>query len=88
MLESWPGRERHAACAVQHPGPGSRDGEVPGNIVHHEYHIGEGRDKVAEVSKKRFRVRDTCGVAIDPGQNDVLILAITVCVDMMGHEGR
>ena len=64
------------------------DLDVQGNILDHEYRIGEGRDKVAEVSKKWFRVRDTYGVAIDPGQNDVLILAITVAIDMMGHPGR
>ena len=33
-------------------------------------------------------VRDSYGVAIDPGQKDVLILAVTVCIDMMAHEGR
>ena len=64
------------------------DLDVQGNILDHEYHIGEGRDKVAEVSKKWFRVRDSYGVAIDPGQNDVLILAITVAIDTMAHEGR
>jgi uncharacterized protein YxjI len=64
------------------------DLDVQGNILDHEYHIGEGRDKIAEVSKKWFRVRDSYGVAIDEGQNDVLILAVTVCVDMMAHEGR
>jgi uncharacterized protein YxjI len=61
------------------------DLDVQGNILDHEYHIGEGRDKVAEVSKKWFRIRDTYGVAIDPGQNDALILAITVCIDQMAH---
>jgi uncharacterized protein YxjI len=64
------------------------DLDVQGNILDHEYHIGEGRDKVAEVSKKWFRVRDTYGVAIDPGQNDVLLLAVTVAIDMMAHPGR
>ena len=59
------------------------DLEVQGNILDHEYRIGEGRDKIAEISKKWFRIRDTYGVEIDPGQNDVLILAITVAVDMM-----
>jgi uncharacterized protein YxjI len=59
------------------------DLEVKGNILDHEYHIGEGRDKVAEVSKKWFRVRDTYGVEIEPGQNEILILAVTVCVDQM-----
>jgi uncharacterized protein YxjI len=61
------------------------DLEVKGNILDHEYHIGEGRDKVAEVSKKWFRVRDTYGVEIEPGQNEILILAVTVCVDQMAH---
>jgi uncharacterized protein YxjI len=59
------------------------DLEVQGNILDHEFSIGEGRDKVAEVSKKWFRLRDTYGVSIDPGQDDILILAITVCIDEM-----
>jgi uncharacterized protein YxjI len=64
---------------------GGPDLEVQGNILDHEYTIGEGRDKVAEVSKRWFRVRDTYGVEIEPGQDDVLILAITACVDQMAH---
>ena len=64
------------------------DLEVQGNILDHEYRIGEGRDQIAEVSKKWFRVRDSYGVQIDSGQNDILILAVTVAVDMMAHEGR
>jgi len=59
------------------------DMEVKGNIVDHEYKIEEGRTRIAEVSKKWFRVRDTYGVEIAPGQNDVVILAITVGIDMM-----
>ncbi len=64
---------------------GGPDLEVKGNILDHEYTIGEGRDKVAEVSKKWFRVRDTYGVEIEPGQDDILILAVTVCIDQMSH---
>ena len=59
------------------------DMEVKGNIVDHEYKIEEGRTRVAEVSKKWFRVRDTYGVEVAPGQNDVIILAVTVGIDMM-----
>jgi uncharacterized protein YxjI len=33
-------------------------------------------------------VCDTYGVAIHPDQNDVLILAVTVAIDMMAHAGR
>jgi uncharacterized protein YxjI len=59
------------------------DLDIQGNIVDHEYRIEEGRTKVAEVSKKWFRVRDSYGVEIAPGQEDILILAATVAIDMM-----
>ena len=62
------------------------DMEAQGNIVDHEYEIERDGDKVAEVSKKWFRVRDTYGIEIEPGQDDALILAITVCIDQMTHD--
>ncbi len=68
-----------------------RDGpdlEVKGNILDHEYRIEEGRTKVAEVSKKWFRVRDTYGVEVAPDQDDALMLAISTALDMMAHSGR
>ena len=61
------------------------DLDVQGNILDHEYEIKEGRRKIAQVSKKWFRVRDTYGVEVAPDQNDIVILAITVAVDMMAH---
>lgn len=64
--------------------PGGQDLDVQGNLLDHEYRIGN----VAEVSKKWFRLADSYGVEISPGQNDVLILAIAVVVDMMAHSGR
>ena len=67
---------------------GGPDLDVQGNILDHEYRIGEGRQKVGQVSKKWFRVRDTYGVEVAEGQDDVVILAVTVAVDMMAHAGR
>jgi uncharacterized protein YxjI len=64
------------------------DLDIQGNILDHEYNIEEGRNKVAEVSKKWFRVRDSYGVEVAPDQEDVIILAVSVVVDMMAHEGR
>ena len=61
------------------------DLDVQGNILDHEYEIQEGRRKVAQVSKKWFRVRDTYGVEIAPDQEDVVILAVTVALDNMAH---
>jgi uncharacterized protein YxjI len=64
------------------------DLEVQGNILDHEYTIGMGHTKVAEVSKKWFRLRDSYGVEIAPGQNDIIILAVTVVIDELAHQGR
>jgi uncharacterized protein YxjI len=61
------------------------DLDVQGNLVDHEYSIGQGRDKVAEISKRWFRIADTYGVDIEPGQNDVVILAVTAAIDQMTH---
>ncbi len=62
------------------------DLDVRGNILDHEYSISQGHQRVAEVSKKWFRITDTYGVEIAEGQNDILILAITVAMDAMTHE--
>jgi uncharacterized protein YxjI len=59
------------------------DMEAKGNIVDHEYKIERGGHLVAEVSKRWFRIRDTYGIEIAPGQDDALILAVTVCIDQM-----
>ena len=56
-----------------------------GNIVDHEFEIEADGTKVAEVSKKWFRVRETYGVEVAPGQNDALILAIAVCIDNLAR---
>jgi uncharacterized protein YxjI len=66
---------------------GDKDMEAKGNIVDHEFTIERDGDKVAEVSKRWFRVRDTYGIEVAPDQNDALIIAIAVCIDQMGHVG-
>lgn len=65
---------------------GGPDLDVQGNILDHEYSIKRGWNKVAEVSKKWISLTDTYMVEIDEGQNDILILAIAVAIDMMAHD--
>ena len=62
---------------------GGADWDVQGNITNHEYEITSGRDKVAEVSMKWFRVRDTYGIEVQPGQDVGLVLAVAVALDEM-----
>jgi uncharacterized protein YxjI len=64
---------------------GGPDLDVQGNILDHEYTIKQGGDRVAEISKKWFRLTDTYGVEVDAGQNDILILCIAIAIDMMAH---
>jgi uncharacterized protein YxjI len=56
---------------------------VKGDIVDHEYKIERNGDKIAEVSKKWFRVRDTYGIEVEDERDAVLALAVSVAVDAM-----
>lgn len=60
------------------------DIDVTGNILAHEYRIGD----VATVSRKWFRIRDSYGVEVHQGMNDALVLAITVVIDQMTSDIR
>ncbi len=59
---------------------------VQGDITDHEYEVRRADERVAQISKRWFRVRDTYAVDVAPGQPEGLILALTVAVDWMGHE--
>jgi uncharacterized protein YxjI len=63
-----------------------RELTAKGNIVDHEYEIERDGHKIAEVSKRWFRVRDTYGIEVAPDENDALILAAAVCIDEMAHD--
>ena len=64
------------------------DLRVQGNITDHEYTMECDGEKVAEVSKRWFHARDTYGVEVAPGLNDVLVLATTAVIDIMAHPAR
>jgi len=64
---------------------GAKELSAKGNIVEHEYEIERDGDKIAEISKRWFRVRDTYGIQIAPDEDDALILAANVCIDQMAR---
>ncbi len=78
-----PLRDRWSVSVADGP-----DLDVQGNLLDYEYTVGAGRNKIAEVSKRWFRLADTYGVQIESGQNDVLILAVTVALDSMAHPAK
>ena len=66
--------------------PGPDDLEAKGSFLDHEYAFWRGDRSVAEVSKKWFSWTDTYGVDINEGEDDVLLLASTVVIDMVCHQ--
>ena len=68
--------------------PGPDDYKVNGNFWSYEYTFTRSGRKVAVVSKKFFSWGDTYGIAIVPGEDDILILATAVVIDMVSHGNR
>ncbi len=52
------------------------------SLFEHEYTISRGGQVVAEVSKQWFSLTDTYGVDIAAGQDDPLILACVLALDL------
>jgi uncharacterized protein YxjI len=56
-----------------------------GDFLDREYAFERGGSEVARVSKRWFALTDTYGVEIADGEDDVLILASSVVIDMICH---
>jgi uncharacterized protein YxjI len=74
----------HHRFTVDVPGP--NDLEAEGDFLDHEYTITRGGSVVATVSKRWFSWTDTYGIEVADGQDDVLLLATAVVVDMVCHD--
>ena len=61
--------------------------EAIGNILDKDFEIKDGHRVVARISRKWFRIRDTYGVDVAPGENDALVICIAVCLDRI-HEAE
>lgn len=68
--------------------PGPDDLYITGSLFEHEYTITRTGQVVAMVSKRWFTLRDTYGVEIAPGQDDVLILACVLALDLAEDRER
>ena len=66
--------------------PGPDDLEAQGSFLDHEYSFQRQSREVAQVSKRWFSWTDTYGVDIVSGEDDVLILATAVVIDMVCHQ--
>jgi uncharacterized protein YxjI len=73
----------HHRFTVDVPGP--NDLEAEGSFTDHEYELRRGDRVVATVSKLWFSLRDTYGIEIDDGEDQVLLLACAVVIDEACH---
>ena len=73
----------HHRFTVDVPGPD--DLEAEGSLTDHEYEMRRGDLVVATVSKRWFSWSDTYGIEVAEGEDDVLVLASAVVIDMACH---
>jgi uncharacterized protein YxjI len=66
------------------------DGELhaQGDVLNHEFEIKSGDAVVATISKQWFAAEFMYGIAIAPGQDDVLMLCTAIAVDEMSESDR
>ena len=60
--------------------------EAVGNIFDKEFDLQADGQPIAHISRSWFRVRDSYGVDVAPGQNDALLLSIAVCLDRIHRD--
>ena len=68
--------------------PGPDDLEMAGDLFDHEFTIRRGGQVVATVSKRWFSMRDTYAVEVAPGQDELLILAAVLALDLAEDRER
>ncbi len=68
--------------------PGPHDLSVTGSLLEHEYTIARGGELVATVSKRWLSLTETYGLDIAPGEDDLLILASVLALDLAQDRER
>ena len=66
--------------------PGPNDYEVQGDFWDHEFSFVRSGRQVAQISKKFFSWSDSYGVDIVDGEDDIVILATAVVIDLVCHD--
>jgi uncharacterized protein YxjI len=68
--------------------PGAGDLDLHGNLLEHEYVVLRGDRTVATVSKRWVSLTETYGVEVAPGEDDLLILATVLALDLSEDRER
>ncbi len=68
--------------------PGGRDMELAGDLLNHEFTIERDGQTLAAVSKRWLSPTATYAVDVAPGENDLLILASVLALDLAMDQQR
>jgi uncharacterized protein YxjI len=60
--------------------------QAEGKITKHEYEVRNNGTVAAQISKQWFSLHDAYGIAVAPGQDDLLMLAAAICIDEISEE--
>lgn len=68
--------------------PGPHDLQAEGSFLDREFTFSRNDRTVATVSKRWFQFADTYGIDIQPGEDDLLLLASTIAIDLCTHPDK
>jgi uncharacterized protein YxjI len=75
-------------CALTVDVPGPDDLEASGDFFDHEYTFQRHGQPAASVSKRWFTFADSYGIETADGEDDVLIIASAIVIDLCCHDGK
>ncbi len=67
---------------------GNGELQAKGDVLNHEFEITSGAAAVATISKQWFAAELMYGIAIAPGQDDILLLCVAIAIDEMSESDR
>ncbi|MGB3617374.1 MAG: LURP-one-related family protein [Catalinimonas sp.] len=68
--------------------PGPNDYTITGSFWEHEFEFVRSGQTVATVSKRLVSLRDSYGVKIAPGEDEVAILCTCIVIDQVLHDDK
>jgi len=75
----------HHRATIDIPGRGKL--EATGDIIDKDFEVRDGHRVVAQISRAWFKLRDTYGVDVAPGEDDALVICIAICLDRIHGAG-
>jgi uncharacterized protein YxjI len=62
--------------------------DAAGNFSDMNWELTAGDRVVGRISRQWFKVRDTYGVEVEPGEDTALVIAIAICIDRLREQER